>query len=599
MEIARARPDHRVWLPAICLIGCVGVFVWASDRGYDINDEAYYLVWAFDPYSYHISISQFGYLWHPIYRLVEGNIGLFRIVSASALLICAITFASALNRFSDDHLAPRSENLPIVLGLGATIFWFFATWVAVPGYNELNLCALLLFFSGLMFATPESRPNGKKSFSQTIYPALLSGASVGVIALVKPPTCIAAIALGLGWLVLLRPPRALFFFCVSVISAVVVLSISIWMIDGSFAAFLRRLFVALEIYRLMGRPGDIHGIVNSILGPFSQDRIWKIFPAIALGAAIFGICYGICAMATGQMKRDKKLQRIASYSLIVTLGIYVAVARQVDLQAILVWYNFHAWYFTFPIMAGALMLLLILTESIEPVRWKRQLAAAALVGSAPIAYSFGTDVTLLRHMVGASVFWAGSAMLICAMAPPDKRTELIGVTTFLCGAVTIGLLTGVVLAPLASEAPLFQQTQPLTVGPDGARLFVDPATAGYIKSFQHMAGSAGFRAGMPIIDLSEFGPGIVFALSGSVPGLPWLGDHPDASMRAAVAVLKPIPQAQLRRAWIITGSDQNYSQVRIALRALGLNFPNDYRIVAASRLDAVEWQHSLWKPVMR
>lgn len=594
MRVGKGRLDHNLWLAVACLIVCAGIFVWASGRGYDINDESYYLMFDSAPRPYHFSISLFGFFWHPLYKLVGGNIALLRIAGASILVACSAVFAFALQKFSDFQ-PTRNERYVIVLSISTSAFWFFTTWLAVPSYNELNLCALLLFFSGLLTATASNKNIQAKAPYQAIGAAIVSGASLGVMALAKPTTCAAAVALGITWLILLRPPKALFLITVSAVSAITVLVISILLIDGSFSVFFAREMSSLAVLKLSDRPGDMHGIVDSVIGPFSKGRVWKVYPAIALGAAIFGVCLGIVSTALGVMKISQGLQRGISYGLVVALGVFVALARAVDLQATIAWYNYHAWNYTLPLMVLAIVIVLARTERVARDRWQRRLVATFLVASAPIAYSIGTNVTLMRHMVAASVFWAASALLICTLASPPRRTQMIGIIAFLCGAVTIGLLLGVVRAPLPTEASLTQQTEQVSVGPDKALLRVDKATADYITSLQHAAVEAGFKAGTPIVDLSDFGPGIVFALSGSAPGIPWLADNPDMSV--ALAVLKSIPRAELQHAWIITGSDQNFSKVRTMLTPLDINFPAAYQKVIAVKRDAAEWQHSLWKPL--
>ena len=596
MQIGIGRSDHNLWSVGACLAACVSFFIWASGHGYDINDESYYLLWDSAPFSLHFSVSRFGYFWHPIYKLVGGNIALLRIAGASILVACSATFAFALQKFIDFRSGSGNERYLIVLSISTSAFWFYCTWLSVPGYNLLNLCALLLFFSGLLAATEGATKVGASDRWQTIGPAILSGVSLGVMALVKPTTWAAAIVLGVAWLVLLRPPRTSVFIAVLAVSSAVMLSISILLIDGSLSVFLDNLLSSLAILRLQDHPGDVHGIVNSVLGPFERDRVWKIFPAIALGIAILCVCIGIVSTMLGLMKINHRLQKIISYGLVAALAIFIAMARAVDLQLPIPWYNYHAWYFSFLILACAIAIVLARTKFIEWDGWQRRAIAAALVALAPIAYSFGSNVTILRHMVAASVFWAGTTMLICSLASSVQRKQLFGITAVLCGMATIGLFAGLVLAPIGSEAPLMQQTEAVTVGPDGARLLVDRTTADYIRSFQRAAVGAGFEPGTPVVDLTEFGPGIVFALSGSAPGLPWLADNPDGSMTVALAVLKTIPKSELQRAWIITGSSRNFSNIRTALNAVGLNFPAAYHVVVAAKLDAFGWQHSLWKP---
>jgi hypothetical protein len=589
--------DRNLLPASACLIICVGFFVWASGRGYDVTDESYYLTWDATPYSFHFSISLFGYFWHPIYELVGGNIALLRMAGAAVLIATSAAFALALQKFIALDSTSRSERWLIILGICTSAFWFFAIWLTVPGYDELNLSLLLLFASGLLMAAADATNVRAGFLRQTIGPAILSGASLGVIALVKPTTCAVAVAFAFAWLALLRPQRPFVLFAVSAASAIAVLAISALLIDGSFSAFLHRQLTNFTLSRLMDQPGDMHGIINSVVGPFARDRVWKIFPAIALGAAMFATCLGVVSAALGLMRIDRGLQSAVSYGLVILLGVFVMLARAVDLQANIAWYNYHAWYYTLGILAVAIAVVLARAESVvaNPQLWRRA-CAAVFIAALPLAYSFGTNVSLVRHVEGASVFWAGSAFLICSLATPAKRTLLIGVAALAIGITTVGLLAGVASAPGRPDVALVQDTEPVTVGPDGARLFVDPATADYIKSLQRAAAGAGFQSGTPIVDLAETGPGIAFALSGATVGSPWLGDTPDGSLAFARAVLTSVPKSQLRHAWIITGSERNLARVQTTLRSLGLAFPDTYRTVIVTRMNAFGWRNTLWSP---
>src|SRR5215207_487669 len=99
----QAEPVSRVssFLPVLtATLVCWVVVVWAMGRGYDFTDDAHYLIWAANPFIYDWSVSEFGFLLHPIYRLVEGDIWLFRLAGATLLGGGAAVFGYALYRFA-------------------------------------------------------------------------------------------------------------------------------------------------------------------------------------------------------------------------------------------------------------------------------------------------------------------------------------------------------------------------------------------------------------------------------------------------------------------------------------------------------------------
>jgi hypothetical protein len=66
---------------AISATASVLLLGWVTLRcrsGFDFTDEGFYLNWISDPWNYRSSASQFGFVYHPLYRLVGGDIVLLR-----------------------------------------------------------------------------------------------------------------------------------------------------------------------------------------------------------------------------------------------------------------------------------------------------------------------------------------------------------------------------------------------------------------------------------------------------------------------------------------------------------------------------------------
>ena len=59
---------------AISTVLILGWVLWFCRYGIDVTDEGFYLVWMSNPFNYSISTSQFGFIYHPLYELLDGNI---------------------------------------------------------------------------------------------------------------------------------------------------------------------------------------------------------------------------------------------------------------------------------------------------------------------------------------------------------------------------------------------------------------------------------------------------------------------------------------------------------------------------------------------
>ena len=137
---------------------------------------------------------------------------------------------------------------------------------------------------------------------------------------------------------------------------------------------------------------------------------------------------------------------------------------------------------------------------------------------------------------------------------------------------------------------------PTRLGPQNSALLIDAATAGFIADVRTAAYLNGYMQGMPIIDLSGAGPGLIFALKGRAPQTPWLPANSADGDAFARAVLRTISPIELMHSWILTASESSLQGDRAKLLPVGLQFPLAYeRVVTAKRSDT-GWSEILWKP---
>lgn len=588
-----------LWQMTACLVFCVSVFVWASQRGYDISDEAHYLISIAVPFQYHYAISEFGYLLHPLYMLTGGNVAALRDIGLAGLCGSGLTFGWATARFILPRVDARIHYL-VAAAVTTCVFWQFDQALLTPNYNELNLCALLLFFAALLFATPDSRPADERPDKRfaVIAPGIVAGAALAVIALDKPTSGVLAMVLGLAWVWLLRPPAPWLAVATAGITAAIVFLVTILAIDGSVTVFVGRKLTSLALLRARGTSGGIHGLESSILGPFAADRRWKILPALSLSALLFAMNAVAFEIVWLRQKTGGIWRRLAFTVLAISMGILTAWWRTVPVKYPDNSPAYHAWYFAMPlILAAAVFTAGRRQFAFNDPHVHRTAAAAFLLALAPLAYSFGTDVVIFRHMSGAAVFWAASALLVMSLVEPMRREALLSGCAVLCGAATVGMFVGVMAAPGRIGQPIWKQTEEITIGANGAHVLVDMQTAAYIRKLQSAAVAHRLRPGMRVIDLSELGPGMVFALPGVVaPGTPWLHVGGSNPMAFAREILETVPQPDLQCAWVITGSPVQLERDRSALQSLGLAFPEDYEKIVSVRHSEMEWVQTLWKP---
>ena len=602
----RASPPQfgevgSLWLVTISLLFCIAVFVWASPRGYDITDDAFYLITISHPFLYPYAVSEFGYLYHPLYLLAGGDVAALRNLGLAVLCGTGLAFGWTVARFISAREAPRIRYL-IAATVVTCTFWQFYQTLRTPNYNELNLCALLLFFSALFYGTPVSYPSTARSNMPSV--AIISGTVAGIalalMIIVKPTSGVLTAALGFVWIWLLRPPASWAAPASAAITALVVLFVAVLVIDGSLSAFVGNRLFALTLLRTRGTDGGIHGLGSSIIGPFTAGRRWKILPTLSLSVLFFILNALAFEILWGQQTTNKMWRRATFAILSISVGVLTAWWRMVPVKYPDNSPAYHAWYFVLPlILAAAAFTIGRRKIALNDPRVRRIAAAAVLLAMAPLAYSFGTDNVIVLHMSGAAVFWAASALLVVSLAEASRRGAMFGACAILCSAVTVGMFVGSMAAPVRILQPLWKQTEPVFIGTRGAHVLVDPQTAAYIRGLQNAAVAHQMKPGTRVIDLSRLGPGIVFALSGMAPATPWLhidGRHPMAFTRE---ILGTVSQRQLQCAWVITGPSVDFRKDQLTLHSLGMNFPEDYEKIASASLIEMNWEQTLWKPHYR
>ena len=80
MKIKQINWSHLI-INLICLVSTFSILYWIflyCSHGIDFTDEGFYLNWISNPFLYKASTTQFGYIYHPLFLLVEGNISKLR-----------------------------------------------------------------------------------------------------------------------------------------------------------------------------------------------------------------------------------------------------------------------------------------------------------------------------------------------------------------------------------------------------------------------------------------------------------------------------------------------------------------------------------------
>ncbi len=614
-------PFRAAWPIALAFLSCVSIAIWQSNKGLGLTDDSFFLNWTISSQHYKYSVSEFGYVFHPLYRLVSGDLAFYRLLVLAIQAFAGLTLAWGILGFFGG--ASKATRTAISLSLATATFWICLYGHITPTYNTLNLIGVLLALSGLLYATSEY-PAPARTKWEMLVPALILAAGLCLTALAKPTTAIATFALAIAWVALLRPPAWATLVLATGEFGILLFGTAVYLIDGSIVVFLQRKLDALAVLTNFATGHDAGGLVHSVIGTFIQDNTGKEWKFFQFGLAVLFLLLLAYWWSVQLVKKAPH----PVWTPLVAFGIPMLMAAVTGwLHAIAgpaTGLGWPAWafralqatHFVLPItIAGFCLGAWREIRASDPALRRRVIVVAALLSAAPFAYAFGTNSVVIITASLAGVFWAASLLLLTRLAPAPRQPALTISASFLCAAVTVGTMAGGSAQPFQLYTPFWQQTEAVRLSESGATVLVDGEAANYIRTFQTAATAHGFKPGMPIIDASGNAPGAILAIGGVQLGTPILvvvkaeksafhmnarqHDVDQANAAFIHEVLRRVDAADRNRAWILSRSPDENVPMQHALRDLGLDFPSKYVLVAEASFHPdipLGVRHFLWKP---
>ncbi|MBO9551998.1 hypothetical protein [Pseudomonas sp.] len=559
---------HRAPIVA-CAIGTFLLLSWLlkfSAYGVDFTDESFYLVWISTPFLYSGSTTQFGFVYHPLYQLLGGDITALR--QANILITFTLAWGlcqTFLNSISPKQPGQRWPQVTMSAGLATAALLIFDTWLVTPSYNSLNLQALLITAIGLLMA---DRPLHRASLAGW----MLIGIGGWLAFMAKPSSALALALAVIVWLLALRrgSVRSL---VLTGVSALLPLLASAWLIDGSVVAFAARIQRGIQLTQDLAGGHTLLDIL----------RIDSVPLDIRLLSLLLATSFAI-VIATGCQVANN--MRWWYLSLPLSLAFFVLTAAQVLGQHLWVVYlGPYQSIWVFAVVLAALLVCLATGRlralaSITPAQW----VIAGLFMVTPHIYAFGTNGNYWDAGGSAAIFWllAGLTLLAPLIRQQASWFPLLP-ATLATQAMVATLLQSGFEHPYRQPQPLRLNTSIQSLGADGAKLQLSEDYAQYFSNAIKVAQTAGLQPGTPMIDLSGQSPGILYALGAKNIGQAWLmGGYP-GSLKRATDALSLVNCQTIAASWVLWEPNGPRSLPTETLLQQGARFPDDYRQVGTWR----------------
>jgi hypothetical protein len=484
------------------LLTCTGLLVYGSGRGLDLTDEIFYLVWAADPKAYALIYQPFGYLLHPLYRFVGGNLQGYR--------LAGFVIAAAAGAFAGHSLGRAKRNGAAFAFYGAaSALTIFFPWIITPSYNSAANVGALLMIGGvlnILQASARRRLSG----------ALATAAGLCIAAFSKPPLCALAIA-GMMVAGLVVPRSRPFLFASLVLGgAATFLFIAPFEIPG----LVHRIIVSQHILALPNTPLAL---------PAKVLRDWVAVPWPLTAAAMAG--------GSSFALRRTRWHKWPGYAAIVLSFYYVETIVPDAIDG------------SIPDFLGlGVMTIAAGYAGVVQHELHANRLPTGLLFAAPVGVALGT-FNNQWFQLNFSMAFPFLALFALALADPLGWRRVIAQAVAIIGPMLVMLLAS--WAPYSLPASIFDQQIAIEPPLAQGQLRVDDETATFVST------ARGLAQGALVIDLSGTGPGVDAVIGAHAPVLPWLNPATPSWPNVVWARLTP---RERESAWFVLPAWPSFEQ---------------------------------------
>ena len=534
-----------------------------ASYGFDFTDEGYYLQAISSPWNYDPTLTQFSFIYHPVYKLLNGDLVSLRRANIVTLFSLALLNTYILLKIiSDQDAISPLQRFALSAGFAACALLHFELGISTPSYNSLNLQALFLTSAGVFAIQGGTR-----------YLALIGSALVGIggwLTFMAKPSSAALLALSVSVFFLLCKKRLkIHYLCAAGVAAMLLLTSAI-AIDGSPHKFIQRVTQGLELAQLTQAAYSFGHVfrIDSLL--LSEPLIFHI---TALGSATL-------ILVSLAYSRNEIFKTTASACLIALIIYLFHLATTNDLWVSKLGVNRSLLFLGLPLGMLGLVAYSGYSSPLKPN--PTRLGLAALTIALPYVYAFGSNSNYWHQAAHAALFWLlATTILFSTFAPPKQFFLPTIVCAVLALLIVANLLQHSAEHPFRQPEPLRKNTDAVTLIESRSTLKLSEGYARYIIEAQRVAATAGFRKGSNIIDLSGQSPGLLFSLGALGVGQAWtIGGYKGSENRARASLMNASCQT-LSDAWLLIEPGGPRSVSSAILTSFGSDLDHDYRLVGS------------------
>lgn len=562
-------------LVVVAVVGCaliiIAIIGWSIPRGFDITDEAFYLLSYRYPHEYEASFSTYHLLVAKGLGLANCSLLTYRWLGLLVNVLSSAVFSWSFARWQS--MAAPSSRRPLVLTicyvlLGSLLI--FSIFPRTLSYNSLNSLFLLLG-AAAMLQTLSRGPSASLWL-------LAAGIAAGLDVFVKPSTAFLTVgseAILLLWCWKQQEKKV-------IAGALMLLGFGV--VTGLLLYFARVQPPLVWYHHLAEEMSVIQTSggysMRELLPSYADDAVQTVkFIAYPVGPVLL-LLLGLAWWWPRQT--DIAISyRVVAFALLAGAGLYMGwQAHQ------------HRWYTnaflndfqSLPLLLAMLLLAVggwLALPNARAGLFRPRIATQLLPVSGwlfvlPFFASVGTNNDLRASLLIDIGPWFALLLLftgLCLHRLPAWTVN--GLLLLSAGWATEQISVGVLITPYRLAKSIRQQVVPVRTAGLATTLLVDSTTAAFFNQLTGLLAKGGFRPGDPIMAFYD-APGLAYMSGGVSPGMPWYFSGRDVRNRHALDMTK----IRINKAYILTTKPLG-KEMQKYLRAKGISFPQQYRLLGS------------------
>ena len=596
-----------------CLLLIVALFSYVFillvlnvNRGFDITDESFNLLWAMHPEQVSMGSTNFGFYTQFLFYLAGKSIAIFRLYGIIFLLTVTGVFSWLLYQYIIDTVNitfNRYAQLIVVFSLLISSLVYYKSWQITPSYNWLALISVIIVMSGLLLLVSESiglrhRP--------TV--ALLLIAIGGFLAfMAKPTTALVLMLISFVWLIFhYRNINFRHVLFVLPVLLIILFGAHVLLFENGLFTYIEKIKNGIELGSVLGAGHEL----NVLVGKVYDEFIYIVFNLYPVNVSIILLVLTFIIVSSRIVIEHKyytsiDVRAVFSYGLVLLSILYILFllysvvgAKYHASASRLIWFN-GLRVLVFLITSSVVMYFVFNKEHIISfsAEYKRLLFLVFILLFCSFAYSFGTANVLYEAMTGSFLFMLASILSVSLFLDDFFNKQLlIGIVGVLISIFMVNNLNNAYIHPYRLESSLSELTTPVQLL-SGGTLIVDKTTAEYVSSIKNTALNEGWVQGTPLIDMTGGTPGASVILDAGFLGTPWLVGAYKGSNNFVSMVLKSNDKQRLKKSWLLIAPNGRRAISLDVLTKVGIDFPKDYKLVSTLKTKHRNEVQELWSPL--